>query len=128
LSLDSESSFFASSSASEYWADISKIGVRFYKDATEKSLALAQKYLDSSGSLVLLKFDLMVYRRPLTGEYSCSVERPLPTMCPVKHKVDYKYDINGNILNKSDVGDYSYNAASGVRPHTPNSITGIKTW
>jgi hypothetical protein len=24
-------------------------------------------------------------------------------------------------------GDYSYNAASGVRPHTPNSITGIKT-
>ena len=26
-----------------------------------------------------------------------------------------------------DVGDYSYNAASGVRPHTPNSITGIKT-
>ncbi|VVH60096.1 hypothetical protein BAZOLSSOX_691, partial [uncultured Gammaproteobacteria bacterium] len=43
------------------------------------------------------------------------------------YKVDYKYDINGNILNKSDVGDYSYNAASGVRPHTPNSITGIKT-
>ncbi|CAB5493885.1 Rhs-family protein, partial [Bathymodiolus azoricus thioautotrophic gill symbiont] len=38
-----------------------------------------------------------------------------------------KYDINGNIINKSDVGDYSYNAASGVRPHTPNSITGIKT-
>jgi hypothetical protein len=34
----------------EYWADISKAGVKFYKDATEKSLALAQKYLDSSGS------------------------------------------------------------------------------
>ncbi|CAB5506645.1 hypothetical protein AZO1586R_2115, partial [Bathymodiolus azoricus thioautotrophic gill symbiont] len=43
------------------------------------------------------------------------------------YKVDYQYDINGNIINKSDVGDYSYNAASGVRPHTPNSITGIKT-
>jgi hypothetical protein len=41
--------------------------------------------------------------------------------------VDYEYDINGNITNKSDVGDYSYNAASGVRPHTPNSITGLKT-
>ena len=27
----------------------------------------------------------------------------------------------------NNVGDYSYNAASGVRPHTPNSITGIKT-
>jgi hypothetical protein len=38
--------------------------------------------------------------------------------CPV----DYQYDINGNIINKSDVGDYSYNAASGVRPHTPNLI------
>jgi hypothetical protein len=25
----------------------------------------------------------------------------------------------------NNVGDYSYNAASGVRPHTPNSITGI---
>ncbi|VVH50866.1 Rhs family protein, partial [uncultured Gammaproteobacteria bacterium] len=31
------------------------------------------------------------------------------------YAVDYKYDINGNITNKSDVGDYSYNAASGVR-------------
>jgi hypothetical protein len=31
----------------EYWADLSKRGVKFYKDATEKSLALAQKYLDS---------------------------------------------------------------------------------
>ncbi|VVH51228.1 hypothetical protein BPUTSESOX_166, partial [uncultured Gammaproteobacteria bacterium] len=31
------------------------------------------------------------------------------------YKVDYEYDINGNITNKSDVGDYSYNAASGVR-------------
>ncbi|CAB5497472.1 hypothetical protein AZO1586R_604, partial [Bathymodiolus azoricus thioautotrophic gill symbiont] len=39
-----------SKSRCEYLADISKDGVKFYKDATEKSLALAQKYLDSSGS------------------------------------------------------------------------------
>jgi hypothetical protein len=32
--------------------------------------------------------------------------------------------------NKSDVGDYSYNAVNGVNsthPHTPNSIAGLKT-
>ncbi|VVM22807.1 hypothetical protein BSPWISOXPB_5228 [uncultured Gammaproteobacteria bacterium] len=46
------------------------------------------------------------------------------------YAVDYKYDINGNITNKSDVGDYSYNAVNGVNsthPHTPNSIAGLKT-
>jgi hypothetical protein len=42
--------FFTPVFGCSYWADISKDGVKFYKDATEKSLALAQKYLDSSGS------------------------------------------------------------------------------
>jgi hypothetical protein len=45
-------------------------------------------------------------------------------------RVSYQYDINGNITNKSDVGDYSYNAVNGVNsthPHTPNSIAGLKT-
>ncbi|VVM28123.1 hypothetical protein BSPWISOXPB_1281 [uncultured Gammaproteobacteria bacterium] len=39
------------------------------------------------------------------------------------YAVSYQYDINGNITNKSDVGDYSYNAVNGVNsthPHTPN--------
>jgi RHS repeat-associated protein len=46
------------------------------------------------------------------------------------YAVSYQYDINGNITNKSDVGDYSYNAVNGVNsthPHTPNSIAGLKT-
>jgi hypothetical protein len=30
------------------------------------------------------------------------------------YAVSYQYDINGNITNKSDVGDYSYNAVNGV--------------
>jgi hypothetical protein len=30
----------------------------------------------------------------------------------------------GNILNKSDVGDYSYNNVNSTHPHTPNSIAG----
>jgi hypothetical protein len=38
--------------------------------------------------------------------------------------VSYQYDINGNILNKSDVGDYSYNNVNSTHPHTPNSIAG----
>jgi hypothetical protein len=29
------------------------------------------------------------------------------------YAVSYQYDINGNITNKSDVGDYSYNAVNG---------------
>jgi hypothetical protein len=48
----------------------------------------------------------------------------------VESAVSYQYDINGNITNKSDVGDYSYNAVNGVNsthPHTPNSIAGLKT-
>jgi hypothetical protein len=31
------------------------------------------------------------------------------------YAVSYQYDINGNITNKSDVGDYSYNAVNGVK-------------
>ncbi|SMN11368.1 hypothetical protein SPBRAN_1640 [uncultured Candidatus Thioglobus sp.] len=34
------------------------------------------------------------------------------------YSTDYTYDINGNILNKSDVGDYNYNDAYSNRPHT----------
>ncbi|VVM24344.1 hypothetical protein BSPWISOXPB_5035 [uncultured Gammaproteobacteria bacterium] len=40
------------------------------------------------------------------------------------YAVSYQYDINGNILNKSDVGDYSYNSVNSTHPHTPNSIAG----
>jgi hypothetical protein len=40
------------------------------------------------------------------------------------YAVSYQYDINGNILNKSDVGDYSYNNVNSTHPHTPNSIAG----
>ncbi|SMN00333.1 Rhs family protein [uncultured Candidatus Thioglobus sp.] len=43
------------------------------------------------------------------------------------YSTDYTYDINGNILNKSNVGDYNYNDAYSNRPHTPNSITGLNT-
>jgi hypothetical protein len=50
--------------------------------------------------------------------------------CTLTLIISFQYDINGNITNKSDVGDYSYNAVNGVNsthPHTPNSITGLKT-
>jgi hypothetical protein len=32
--------------------------------------------------------------------------------------------VTANILNKSDVGDYSYNNVNSTHPHTPNSIAG----
>jgi hypothetical protein len=42
-------------------------------------------------------------------------------VCDVDYNyaVSYRYDINGNILNKSDVGDYSYNNVNSTHPHTP---------
>ena len=33
----------------------------------------------------------------------------------------------GNITHKSDIGDYHYNDPTQQRPHTPHSITGIRT-
>ncbi len=42
------------------------------------------------------------------------------------YAVSYQYNINGNILNKADVGDYKYNNVNSTHPHTPNSITGLR--
>ncbi len=35
----------------------------------------------------------------------------------------YQYDINGNIIHKSDIGNYNYNTPSQASPHAPQSIT-----
>jgi hypothetical protein len=71
-------------------------------------------------------FDLLIdFTEVLSGDGGV-----ITTSCLHSYAISYQYDINGNITNKSDVGDYSYNAVNGVNsahPHTPNSIAGLKT-